>query len=189
MSFAIISSLIILDIIVIGILALFAFHGYRRGAIKSLLSFFLILIVVLISMLLFERPALFLQVMFDVSSPITRVICFSIIFIVFYVISRVVYFVLSRLASALAVRGIFSGVIGSLFSIAEAIILVSVVFMNINFFPIRQPMTDALSFNIMKDIPKDLKESCLWFLPKDDLGKYEEYLKSKKENSKQEEIK
>lgn len=137
-------------------------------------------------MVLYERPALFLQVMFDVSSPVTRVICFSIIFVVFYVISRVVYFILSKLVSALVVRGIFSGVIGSLFSIAEAIILISVIFMNINFFPINPPMKDSLSFNIMKDIPKDIKESSLWFLPKDDLGKYEEYLRSKKEGSKQE---
>lgn len=189
MNIAIISSLIILDIIVIGVLGLFAFQGYRRGGIKSLLSLFLLFIVVLLSMVLYERPALFLQVMLDVSSPITRVICFSIIFVVFYVISKVVYFILSKLLSTLAVRGALSGIIGSLFTIAEAIILISVVFMNVSFFPTNPIMKDSLSFNIMKDIPKDIKETCLWFLPKDDLGKYEEYLRNKKESSKQQEIK
>ncbi|HGE69810.1 TPA: hypothetical protein ENX78_03170, partial [Candidatus Poribacteria bacterium] len=72
MNLAVISSLIILDIIVIGVLSLFAFSGYRRGGVKAVISLFLLYVVVLISMILYERPAIFLQVMFDVSSPLTR---------------------------------------------------------------------------------------------------------------------
>ncbi len=186
MSFAIVSSLIILDIVVIGILALFAFYGYRRGGIKSFLSLILLFVVVLISMLLYERPALFLQVMLDVSSPLTRVICFSIIFFIAYVISRVVYFILSRLIPELAIRGIFGGILGAIFSTMEAIILISIVFMNVNFFPIKPPLRDSLSFSVMKDIPKEIKEKSLWFLPSEGLSKYEEYLRDKKESQKHE---
>lgn len=186
MNLAVISSLIILDIIVIGVLSLFAFSGYRRGGVKAVISLFLLYVVVLISMILYERPAIFLQVMFDVSSPLTRIICFSIIFIVLYTISRVVYFILSKLVASIAVRGVFSGILGSIFGILEAVILIGIIFMNINFYPVKPPLNDSLSFNLLKDVPKDIKEKSLWFLPEGDLSKYEESLKSKKEGSKQE---
>ncbi|MEK7395971.1 MAG: CvpA family protein, partial [Candidatus Poribacteria bacterium] len=162
-----ISSLIILDIFVVGIVAFFAFNGYRRGGFKAFLSLLLLFIVVVITLSLYERPAMFLQVSLEASSSIAKVACFSIIFIILYTASRFVFHLFSKLASDIIVRGSIDGILGAIFGMAEAIFFMSIIFMNIAFYPVKPPLSDSLSFRLLKDIPGDVKGAFFWFLPKE----------------------
>ena len=162
-----ISSLIILDIFVVGIVAFFAFNGYKRGGFKAFLSLLLLFIVAVITLSLYERPAMFLQVSLEASSSFARVLCFSIIFIALYTASRFVFHLFSKLASNIMARGSISGIIGAILGMAEAILFIGIIFMNIAFYPVKPPLSDSLSFTLLKDIPRDAKEAVFWFLPKE----------------------
>jgi membrane protein required for colicin V production len=171
-----ISSLIILDIFVVGIIAFFAFNGYRRGGFKALLSLLSLSIVVVITLFLYERPAMFLQVSLEASSSLTKVVCFSSIFIILYIASRFVFHLFSKLSPNIMVRGSIGGILGAAFGVAEAILLISTIFMNIAFYPVKPPLSDSLSFVLLKDIPGDAKEAFFWFLPKEKKNQYQNSL-------------
>ena len=167
MRIGIISSLIILDIVVAGIVAFFALNGYKRGGVKSFLSLLLLFVVTVVTLFLYERPAIFLQVSLEASSSLSRVVCFSSIFIVLYAASRIAFYMLSKLVPKIMVRGFIGGIFGIIFGIAEALLFVGIIFMNIAFYPIKPPLSDSLSFTLLKGIPRDAKEAVFWFLPKE----------------------
>jgi membrane protein required for colicin V production len=162
-----ISSLIILDILVVGIMVFFALNGYKRGGFKAFLSLLLLFIVVVITLFLYERPAMFLQVSLEASSSFAKVLCFSIIFVVLYPVSRFVFHLFSKLTPNIMVKGSIIGILGVIFGAAEAILFIGIIFMNIAFYPVKPPLSDSLSFMLLKDIPADAKQAVFWFLPKD----------------------
>jgi uncharacterized membrane protein required for colicin V production len=159
-------TLIAFDLFVFGVIVLFGFTGYRRGGIKSFISLLLLYLSFIAAMVLYEKPSLYLQITLDTPSSLARLICFAIFFAIFIVITRYVNYVITKiLAAQVLVRGIIGGIIGMIFGTMEGILLISIIFMCIAFYPVNPPLRDAISFKAMKNIPVDLRDTSLWFMP------------------------
>ena len=55
-------------------------------------------------------------------------------------------------------------------------IFIGIIFMSIAFYPVKPPLSDSLSFMLLKDIPRDAKEAVFWFLPKEKENQYQNTL-------------
>lgn len=154
-----------LDIFIAVVLIFYGLTGFRRGGIKSFLSLLFLFIAFIITMILFEKPAVYLQVTQETNSSITKVICFSSIFLILVAITRYIYYIVTKIFTKVLLRGTLSGIIGVVFALIEGILLISIVYMNIAFYPVKPPLSDTVSFRMMKDIPVDIRDSALWFLP------------------------
>jgi uncharacterized membrane protein required for colicin V production len=171
-----------LDIFVVVILILYGFTGFRRGGIKSFLSLLFLYIAFIVAMILFEKPAIYLQVTLDTKSSTARMVCFASIFAVLVVLTRYLYHISTKVfIKHVLVRSISSGVIGAILGVMEGFLLIGIIYMNIAFYPVNPPLSNTISFKVMKDIPIDLRDSSLWFLPsmRDSLAQKESALKEK----------
>jgi uncharacterized membrane protein required for colicin V production len=170
-----------LDIFVAAVLVLYGLTGFRRGGVKSFLSLLFLYIAFIIAIVLFEKPAVYLQVTLETKSSTARIVCFGSIFAVFVAVTRYVYFLTTRLFAQVLLRGLFSGITGAIFGIMEGILLIGIIYMSIAFYPVSAPLSDTISFRAIKDIPIEIRDSSLWFLPsmKDSLAQKEAILKEK----------
>jgi uncharacterized membrane protein required for colicin V production len=174
----------VFDVFVLGIIILFGFNGYRRGWVKSLVSLVFLYLSFIAAIILYEWPSMYLQIMLGTSTPVSRVVCFSIFFIIFVVITRYIYYLIIRLNTQVLVRGVLSGIAGAALGTIEGILLIGIIFMNIAFYPLTYPLKDSTSFMVIKDIPVDIRDHSLWFLPsmQDSLEKREAKLKEREKN-------
>ena len=170
-----------LDIFVVAVLILYGFTGFRRGGIKSFLSLLFLYIAFIIAMILFEKPAIYLQVTLDTKSSTARIVCFASIFVILVALTRYIYYISTKVFTHVLVRSILSGVIGAILGVIEGILLIGIIYMNIAFYPVNPPLSNTISFKVMKDIPIDIRDSSLWFLPsmRDSLAQKESTLKEK----------
>jgi len=177
-------ALIAFDLFVFGVIILFGFTGYRRGGIKSFISLFLLYLSFIATMILYEKPSLYLQITLDTPSPLARLVCFAIFFAIFVAITRYVNYIITKILTQVLIRGIISGIIGMFFGAIEGILLISIIFMGIAFYPVNPPLKDAISFKVMKDIPVNLRDTSLWFLPnmQESLAQQESKLKENIKN-------
>ena len=170
-----------LDIFVVAVLILYGFTGFRRGGIKSFLSLLFLYIAFIIAMILFEKPAVYLQVTLDTKSSTARIVCFASIFVILIALTRYIYYISTKVFTHILVRSIISGVLGAVLGVMEGILLIGIIYMNIAFYPVNPPLSNTVSFRVMKDIPIDVRDSSLWFLPsmRDSLAQKESALKEK----------
>jgi len=170
-----------LDIFVVAVLILYGFTGFRRGGIKSFLSLLFLYIAFIIAMILFEKPAVYLQVTLDTKSSTARIVCFASIFVILIALTRYIYYISTKVFTHVLVRSIISGVLGAILGVMEGILLIGIIYMNIAFYPVNPPLSNTISFKVMKDIPIDVRDSSLWFLPsmRDSLAQKESALKEK----------
>jgi len=177
-------TLIAFDLFVLGVIILFGFTGYRRGGVKSFISLLLLYISFIAAMVLYEKPSLYLQIALDTPSSLARLVCFAIFFAIFVAITRYISYILNKILTQVLVRGIIGGIIGMIFGAMEGILLISIVFMCIAFYPVNPPLKDSISFKTMKDIPVDLRDTSLWFLPNmdDSLARQEDTLRENMKN-------
>ena len=170
-----------LDIFVVAVLILYGFTGFRRGGIKSFLSLLFLYIAFIVAMILFEKPAVYLQVTLDTKSSTARIVCFASIFVILIALTRYIYYISTKVFTHVLVRSIISGVLGAILGAMEGILLIGIIYMNIAFYPVNPPLSNTISFKVMKDIPIDVRDSSLWFLPgmRDSLAQKESALKEK----------
>lgn len=170
-----------LDIFIAAVLILYGVTGFRRGGVKSFLSLFFLYIAFIVAIILFERPAMYLQVTLDTKSSTAKIVCFGSIFVIFVALTRYIYILTTRIFAQVLVRGTVSGIIGAIFGVMEGILLIGIIYMNIAFYPVTPPLSDTVSFKVMKDIPVDIRDSSLWFLPsmRDSLAQKEAAFKEK----------
>lgn len=170
-----------LDILSVAVLILYGFTGFRRGGIKSFLSLLFLYIAFIVAMILFEKPAIYLQVTLDTKSSTARIVCFAIIFVILIALTRYIYYISTKVFTKVLVISTASGVIGAILGVMEGILLIGIIYMNIAFYPVNPPLSNTISFKVMKDIPVDIRDSSLWFLPsmKDSLAQKESALKEK----------
>jgi uncharacterized membrane protein required for colicin V production len=170
-----------LDIFIAVVLIMYGLAGFRRGGVKSFLSLLFLYIAFIISMILFEKPAVYLQVVLETKSSTARIVCFGIIFAIFIALTRYFYYLATKLFAQVLIRGIFSGIAGALFGIMEGILIIGIIYMCIGFYPVTPPLSETMSFRVIKDIPVEIRDSSLWFLPsmKDSLAQKEAALKEK----------
>jgi uncharacterized membrane protein required for colicin V production len=170
-----------LDIFVAAVLILYGFTGFRRGGIKSFLSLLFLYIAFIAAMILFEKPAVYLQVTLDTKSSTARIVCFASIFVILIALTRYIYYISTKVFTHILVRSIISGVLGAVLGVMEGILLIGIIYMNIAFYPVNPPLSNTISFKVMKDIPIDVRDSSLWFLPsmRDSLAQKESALKEK----------
>jgi len=180
----VIVTLIAFDLFVFGVIVLFGFNGYRRGGIKSFISLIFLYLSFIAAMVLYEKPSLYLQITLDTPSPLARLVCFAIFFAIFVAITRYVNYIITKILTQVLIRGIISGIIGIFFGAIEGILLISIIFMSIAFYPVNPPLKDAISFKVMKDIPVNLRDTSLWFLPnmQESLAQQESKLKENIKN-------
>lgn len=157
------SSIILFDIFILGLILLASINGYKKGGIRSFLSLFWVFISLIATAALYKKIALFLQITFETSSPFTLILSFMILFIIFFSLSRIINFFISGLLKSVLAGSLIGNIIGTIFGAIEAMLIIGIVFMNISFYPVKPPLRDSTSFNTIRQIPIKTIEYCLWF--------------------------
>jgi len=158
-------TIIIFDVFVFLIIILAGINGFKKGGMRAFLGFLWIYISFILSAILYMRIAVFLQVTFETTSPSAKIIGFVPIFILVFAITRVFNFLLTRLLKTYLLNSVFGSSIGAIFGAMEAILLISIIFMNMAFYPVHPPLSDSISFKIFNDLPYQVRNYSLWFLP------------------------
>ena len=149
------------DILIFGTVILFAFSGFRRGVLSALFGFIQVYFSFIITTFLYERAALLLQAMIDISSPLAQMVCFTVIFAIFLGIIWVVIFILKRISKPLETSGSLSKIGGTILGIAQGVLIVSIIIMAIGLYSlpeIQSPLENAVSYRIIKQIAPGIKD-------------------------------
>lgn len=155
----------LIDLFVFGLTVLFSLNGFRSGALRSLFSLLWVYIVLVITALFYGKAATLLQATSNTSSPVAQVICFSIIFIILFAITQIINFLLMRLLRLVEPKGISSRIIGTIFGTVEGILIISIVIMNIAFFPVKPPLKDMVFYKTMKNIAPGVVDVTIGHIP------------------------
>lgn len=148
--------LIIIDLFVLGFIILCAFNGLRRGLVRTFFGLLGFYITFIVTMLLYERVAVFFQAIDGKPSYAARIICFSIIFILFSAILKVLNILIIRLLTTFISEGTPSRIIGTVLGIIEGVFLASIVMMNVSFYPKEITLKNSVSYKLMKNIAQDI---------------------------------
>lgn len=158
--------LIIIDLFVLGFIILSAFNGLRRGLVRTFFGLLGFYISFIIAMLLYERMAVFFQAIDGKPSYTARLICFSILFVIFSAILKVLNILIIRLLTTFISEGTPSRIIGTILGIIEGIFLTSIVMMNISFYPKEITIKNSVSYKLTKNIAQDVNNFTMrYFIP------------------------
>lgn len=158
--------LIIIDLFVLGFIILCAFNGLRRGIVRTFFGLLGFYISFIVTMLLYERVAVFFQVIDGKPSYIARIICFSIIFVLFSAVLKVLNILIIRLLTTFISESTPSRIIGTVLGIIEGIFFASIVMMNISFYPKEISLKNSVSYKLMKNLAKDVNSFTIrYFIP------------------------
>jgi uncharacterized membrane protein required for colicin V production len=149
------------DIFILGLIMLAGFNGFKRGGIRTLLSLFWIYLSFIATVFLYERIALFIQVTFDNRSPMAMVISFCSIFAVVFAITRVINFLVTKLLKPVLVDSNISCIIGAILGVFVGILIIGIVFMVIAFYPVKPPLSDSFSFQIISQVAPMVRDVTL----------------------------
>ena len=150
------------DVLVIGVLFLFAFYGSKRGVRGTLNSIFRIYFSFIIAILLYEKLALILQAMVDIPSGAARLICFAVLFAIFVSTIWTIGVVLRRHISKTSdPDSSASRAGGAALGLLECVLLISIVIIGIGFYPIsedtRSPMEKSISYKAIKYVAEGME--------------------------------
>ena len=145
------------DLLIFGVIGLFIFYGFKRGALKTLYSILRIYFSFIISIFFYERLALLLQAIFDMSSGVARIICFTTLFVALLVTMWAAgVFLRRRVAKDPDASNGLSRAGGGILGLLESILIISIIIMVVNFYPIPEgtkfPLEGAISYKIIKYI-------------------------------------
>ena len=145
------------DILFLAIIAFFAFYGFRRGVLKTLSSIFRIYFSFIIAVLFYEKLALVLQAMADMSSASARIVCFATLFGAILSAMWTTEIVLKRRISKVSdPNSGLNKMGGCVLGLLEGILIISIAIMGINFYPIpdgaKPPLEDAISYELIKQV-------------------------------------
>ena len=145
------------DIIVFGALMLFAFYGFKRGALRVLYAILRIYFAFIITIFFYGRLALLFQLMVDVSFGVACIICFTVLFIVIMVMVWLIsVFVKKRIAKPSEIDSSLSRIGGIILGLLEGALIVSIIIMVVNFYPVENdaetPLEHTLSYKVMRHI-------------------------------------
>ena len=157
------------DILIFGAVILFAFNGFRRGVLRALFGFLRVYFSFIITTLLYERAALFLQATFDISSSLAQMICFTGIFAIFWAIIWVVALILKKISTPLQTSSYLSKIGGTILGLVEGTLVVSIVIMGISFYSlpeIQSPLENAISYRMVKQVAPGIKDFTVGHIPR-----------------------
>ena len=150
------------DVLIIGVLFLFAFYGSKRGVRGTLNSIFRIYFSFIIAILFYEKLALLLQAMADISSGAASVICFAILFVIFLSTIWTIGVVLKRRVSKTSDPDSSANRMGgAALGLLESVLLISIVIMGVNLYPVsedaKSPMEDSISYRAIKYVAQGME--------------------------------
>lgn len=150
------------DVLIIGILFLFALYGSKRGVRGTLNSIFRIYFSFIIAILFYEKLALLFQAMVDIPSGAARLICFTVLFAVFLSTIWTIGVVLRRrLSKTSDPDSSANRVGGAALGLLECVLLISIVIISVNFYPIsedtKSPMEKSISYKAIKYVAEGIE--------------------------------
>ncbi|MFC1716262.1 CvpA family protein [Candidatus Poribacteria bacterium] len=145
------------DLVFLGIIAFFAFYGFKRGVLATLYSILRIYFSFIIAVLFYEKLALLLQAMSDMSSAAARIICFTILFVAFLVTMWTTgVFLKKRISKETDSDSGLSRIGGGVLGLLEGVLLISIAIMDINFYTVpdgaKSPLEDAVTYKVIKQV-------------------------------------
>jgi len=149
------------DILVFGTIALFAFKGFKQGALRSLFGVLRVYLAFIITTLFYEKAALLLQTTSDMPSSVALMICFTTIFAASLAIIWALGSVVKKFSKGPETSSILSKIGGTVLGLVEGILIVSIVIMDIGFyFPpeTQSSLEGAVFYNTVKHIAPAIKE-------------------------------
>jgi uncharacterized membrane protein required for colicin V production len=162
----ILTSMIFFDIFIFCMILLGGFSGMRRGGLRTFFSLFWIYLSFICTSLLYGKIALSFQMTFDTHTPTVKLISFISVFVLSYIVTQLInIFLVKWIMKPVLTYSTFSNILGAVFGILEASIVIGIIFMNMSFYTIRPPLSESIAFNTMRQIPSKVAEYSTWFLP------------------------
>ena len=145
------------DVLFLGAIGLFAYYGYKRGVLRTLYSILRIYFSFIIAVLFYEKLALAVQVMLDMSSAAARIVCFTTLFTALLVIMWATgVFLKKRVSREPESDGGLNRIGGGVLGLLEGVLLLSIVIMDINFYSVpdnsKSPLEGSASYKVIKQI-------------------------------------
>jgi len=158
MSFAISLS----DVLILGIVALFMFYGAKRGVRGTLNSILRIYFSFIIALLFYEKLALLLQAMVDMSSGAARIVCFTILFaILLSAMWTTGVIIKKRVSKPTGPNSNANRIGGAALGLLEVILLLSIVIMDVNLYPVsggtKSPLDGAISYRAVRYVAQGME--------------------------------
>jgi len=150
------------DVLLIGILFLFALYGAKRGVRGTLNSIFRIYFSFIIAILFYEKLALPFQAMANISSGAARVICFATLFAIFLSVVWTTGVVLrKRISKTSDPDSSANRVGGAALGLLESVLLISIVIMGVDLYPAsedaKSPMESSISYKAIKYVAQGME--------------------------------
>jgi uncharacterized membrane protein required for colicin V production len=151
------------DILMFGVIIFFGFYGYRRGVLKELISVLRLYFSFIFTVLLYERAAILLQAITNIPSWFVQMLCFSVILIIFLVAMWAVEIILRKKITPDEKTGsVLSKVGGVTLGLLEGILLISIMIMDVEFYPTpegaKYPFEGAVSYKVIKQVAPSIKD-------------------------------
>lgn len=161
------------DIIILGIIALLAYKGFRRGVLSELLSIISIYFSFVITAIFYERMALLLQSIIDMPSWVAQMSCFAAVFFAVWLLTWVVRVLLkavlrkrlsksSQTMGTMGTMGKLSKIGGVIIGILNGVLIISIFFMYIDFYPehtrILSLFESSFSYKVIGQVAPSIKE-------------------------------
>lgn len=145
------------DIIFLGIIAFFAFYGFKRGVLRTLYSILRVYFSFIITILFYEKLALLFQAMFDISSVAARIVGFAILFLALVsIIWTIGIFLKKRISKEFNPDSDLSKIGGCVLGLLEGVLIISIGIMDINFYPVpegaKSPLESAVSYKVIEQV-------------------------------------
>ncbi len=145
------------DLLFLGIIAVFAVYGFKRGVLATLYNILQIYFSFIIAVLFYEKLALLLQAVSNISSAAARMICFTTLFIAFLVtVWATGVFLRKRVSRESDSDSGLSRIGGGALGLLEGVLLISIAIMDINFYAVpdgtKSPLEDAVTYKVIKHV-------------------------------------
>ena len=151
------------DILIFGVIIFFGFYGYRRGVLKGLIGILRLYFSFIFTVILYERAAILLQAITNIPSWFVQMLCFTVILIIFVVAMWAVEIILRKKITQDEQTGsVLSKVGGVTLGLLEGILLISIMIMDVGFYPtpegVKYPFEDAVSYKVIKQVAPSIKD-------------------------------
>ena len=152
------------DFFAAGLIGLLALNGFRRGGLGALFTFLRIYLTFIITALSYERAALPFQARLSATTSTSQIFCFITIFVLVFAAAWALEILLRRkISESPGGKKKASRASGIIFGVFQGILLLSIIYMNVDFFPESQQegtshLENVFSHKLVKHVAPGIKD-------------------------------
>jgi len=123
-----------IDILALGLIVFLIYQGYKKGVLESIFALIRLLIAFLATLMLYEKLSVAFQAGVSMSTWLAKLLCFSLIFIPLFIFLWFIgIFIQNKIPKSKEISN-SSKFIGAIFGLLRGILIISIIFMVLDFY-------------------------------------------------------